>query len=293
MPRSHGAPDGEAAEGRTEPRWLMAVIGAVNLLGMLAAAIWCGTWALPGGIVGLAWSIAFVLGGFVVAAVVVMVPLTTVAERWSRVDPRDALLADLASFCVIAAYDSANPANELATVPRWLGKRAAQWRTNRDARAMFGSAIARTARDVEDRLHLVAPGSEPQIRADLRDLGAGIATTLRQHARDVIIGGVAQDAVLVHRLQTALVSAALGRWKELAADSHTPRAQRLLRRFGPRIITTAALVTAGLLGPVLLRDELGSAGQQLRITLLVAAALVLVETPKSALDKVAEYFKNH
>ncbi|WP_432841785.1 hypothetical protein [Dactylosporangium sp. CA-092794] len=291
--RNRGSHDHEPPGAPTMPlvRWLGVAILAVNLLGMLVAAVWCGAWVLSGGLVGLAQSIAFVFGGLIVAVGVVGVPFTVISYRWSRMDPRDELIVGLAGFYVVAAQRGERLASDLATVPRSLGRDAARWRIDRNARAVFGTAIARAARRVEDRLHQVAPGSESQIRADLRKLGTGIATTLRQHARDVIIGGVERDDDVAERLRIALAAAAWGRWEELATDSQTPGAQRFLRKFGARMLTAFVLATVGILGPVLFRDELGSVGQQLRITLLVAAALVLVETPKSALDKVAEFLK--
>lgn len=192
-------------------------------------------------------------------------------------DPHDELIYDLSLFLEEAAKNDAEP---------W-----GSWRTNRYMRSDFAHRIESAARRVQERLPLIVRRAQPVVRASLRDLSARIATTLTSLAYDVAIGGQERDEELAERLTSMLVAAAYGRWEKLAADKKVPAARRLLRRYGRKVSAAIVLIASGLIIPAFFGSVFGSIAPQLRIALLAAGVLSLIDTPKSAMDRIAEVFK--
>lgn len=274
--------------------WTMRPIPrTVLMLAMTAGfAVW-GTRVLPGGPVSLLWTLGVELAVAALLFAVLLLPATALAGGLDTSDPRQTLVADLAAAFTIATDTWAVPGDDDAdpVAVTWIDRRTAEWRTTRKARRVFAKLLESSARHVEAHFAGLAPRAMREVRADLGDIGAGIATSLRHHARNILIGGADRDDVLAGELGTALIAASGGRWEDLAVDPPAARAQRLLRRFGPKLLGAALLAAAAIVLPAAFADWLGATGPQLRIALFVAAALTLIDTPAAAFNKLADIVK--
>lgn len=193
-----------------------------------------------------------------------------------RLDPRDELVRRLAEILLVATGS-----DHMLT----------GWRTTRYQRRQFVKMFCYAAREIEEELPLVAGRFQYDVRASLRELGVQIAATLTRYARDVAIGGPNNDLELANNIARDLLAASYGRLEEIASGKESKARQRILRRFGIKISVSALLGVAGIWAPTVLTSWIGVAGPQLRIALLAAAALSLIDTPKSATDRVAQLLK--
>jgi hypothetical protein len=240
--------------------------------------------------------------------------------RFTNVDPREQLICDLVAFLAIAAVtlDPTRPIDEAQITPRWTDWRELiglfpeirkppyarsedslppallieptmwYWRDYRQLRRAFADGISQAADRIERTLPKIAGRREPALRLWIHEISAQIAATLRSYAVDVILGGTERDHAITNKISTALLSASWGRWENLANKEKQPAIKRFIERFGLRLGVAAVLIAAAILVPIWFHHWLGAGSAQLRIGLLIAALLGLIDGPKSAVDRLTK-----
>lgn len=188
------------------------------------------------------------------------------------------------------AEDSQVPEDPLPHIMR-IDKTAWRWRNDRQVRRAFAEGIVEAANGIEFNLPKVAGRRETAVRWSVRQTSTRIGATLRSYAADVMLGGAEPDQDLAPRMSAAVVSAAWGRWQDLAIEEPTPPVERFLKRFGSRIVVAAILVAMAIFLPVWLHQWIGDGALQFRIALITAAVLGLTEAPRSAVERVAGFLQ--
>jgi len=163
------------------------------------------------------------------------------------------------------------------------------WRQDRALRRVFGEGIELAADRIERGIPTTAARKGTMVRSSIQDTFARVAATLRSYAADVILGGAERDAAVPSKMCAALVSAAWGRWEDLATEEPTPRVERFFVRFGPRIGVAAILAAVAILVPMWFHQWIGEGTAQFRVVLFTAAALSLTEAPRVAVERLADY----
>lgn len=190
-----------------------------------------------------------------------------------KIDPRDALISSLSEILEEVASTDDN------------------WKENRAARQELSRRIEHAAIAAQRNIPLLVGSSQPAVRGELKSLAGRIASALNRYATDVAIGGVERDRGLVDNIANALIFVSFGRWEELAADEEHRPVRTVLRRFIPRIFGGAVLLAAGVFGPDLIGTWAAPVAPQLRVALIAAAILSIIDTPRSATERIADAFK--
>lgn len=269
-------------------RWWGARLNWANALYVLLVGIgiaW-GWIFMPAGIFTVPLTIGYLVIAFLICGVIMFVASEGFVAIRSKIDARQELLSDLAALLAVALVGE----NDALELPRMPGANyTPRWRSDPRDRRFFARSISDAARRVEKNLPRLAPRRQSEVKKMMRELAAGIAATLRQYAYEAALGGVNLDCELTGKLRSELIAASYGRWGEMVVVAPAPRVQRFLRRFWPRLLGASVLIAAAIVVPAVFASQLGIAGGQVIVGLLITAALVLFDTPKSAIDKFAEF----
>lgn len=204
--------------------------------------------------------------------------------------PRHKLLADLASIYIIADTEADNWREISEELQIWFQNTALNWRSNDGDRAEFCRVIAQTATRAESSFPSAVGPMLAGIRSPLRQLAVRIGTRLRELAAEVALGGH-RDESIVDDVGVLLINVCLGRWDQIASTEPPKPIERFLRKFGVNMLLAIGFLAAGILIPQLFREWIGDAETQIRIILFSAAALSLIDSPRSAFKKAGDIFQ--
>ena len=271
--------------------WVIRCLAAFALTGLLVLV---ADQVLPRGIpyVLLSALLAVVAAAVgAVAMVLLVVAYVLVLEALHRgLDPRVQLVVDLTWLLAIAAADGDRPDRPdlRDSLHVHLGLRA-YWQSDRGARRRYAVMFGTAATRVERGFPRLLPRSQAVARRELRATADRIAATLRQHGRQVALGGLETDQKLPEALADGLTSACWGRWDALAVAPAPTPAKQLLRRLVPRTLGAAALVLLAFALPSL-APTWASSIPELQIGLVLLAGLVLTGTPQVAAERALGFF---
>ena len=275
--------------------WALRALAAGGLAWFLVVV---ADQVLAGGIpyVLLSVPVAVAAAAVGAAAMVLLIVVCVLALEalHKGLDPRVQLVVDLTRLVALAVCGGADRTDRMDRIDlresmyAQLGPRA-YWRNDRGSRRRYAVMFGASAARVERGFPRLVPRSQSLARRELRTTADRIAATLRQHGRQVALGGLETDEKLPEALADGLRSACWGRWESLAVAPAPAPARQLARRLVPRTAVSAALVLLAIALPAVVPGW-QPAIPELRVGLVLVAGLILTGTPQTAAGRAMGFF---